>query len=463
MLNREQKDFYSLTVLAIDNGVNRLSTTCQVYIRVLPQIELKPQLDLTIYNLNLSESSDFSKRPVILKVNALDKETNTSNNIIYSLSGSLNDLNTFEIDSSGSIRLVSKLNSKLKNSYKLNIIAKDISQQPACATYSQLNINILDDKQTSILFSAPFYDFILFENVPINSYVGQVYTIKPELSQITYSLDSSLSDIPFFIDSTNGSIYTNRKLYKSNKQVYEFYVSANLISSVKVKVKLLDINDQVPEFAKKVYKLNVSEDAAIGLPLLTLNVNNRDLNSILDYSIEEQNDEIFNLVKQTNNRVFLSLEKTNLNFKKKNFYEFKVKVIDQDGLYSMCKVEINVLPNIKYSPRFTKDIYTFQIEENLPIGSLVGTLTSVYSFYLYDNSNNNQVYYKLIPNPADASQVSLNDFKLDEQNGRLYISNELDREKYESVTLYATVAYRDKPFQTDHAIIQIQVIFHRKE
>jgi len=60
-------------------------------------------------------------------------------------------------------------------------------------------------------------------------------------------------------------------------------------STVRVKVKILDINDQVPLFTKSTYRINITEDSTtIGLPLLILNTknNNRDPNLMLDYSID---------------------------------------------------------------------------------------------------------------------------------------------------------------------------------
>lgn len=95
------------------------------------------------------------------------------------------------------------------------------------------------------------------------------------------------------------------------------------MSSVKVKVKILDANEQVPEFAKKLYKLDIYEDTVIGLPKLD------SMNSILDFMIEQEDHSTFSLIKQSENKVFLTLEKSNLNFKKKSIYDLNVKVIDK--------------------------------------------------------------------------------------------------------------------------------------
>ncbi|CAF0877661.1 unnamed protein product [Brachionus calyciflorus] len=231
ILNREHKDFYVLNIAAVDNGPNRLTTTTQLFVRVVSQFDFQPRLDSKIYNLTLDENTGFTKRPVILKVHGSDRNSNSSY-LTYSLSGSLNDLNTFEIDNLGNVRLLSKLNFKMKNVYKLNVYAQDLAQ-PSCSISSELNIYILNKNLNIQSFSAPFYEFIAFENIDVGSKIGRVliaYDRDLPDSQINFSLDSNFQDdLPFRIES-NGSIITVKKLHK---KIYEFYVSAvkNSISS----------------------------------------------------------------------------------------------------------------------------------------------------------------------------------------------------------------------------------------
>lgn len=107
------------------------------------------------------------------------------------------------------------------------------------------------------------------------------------------------------------------------------------------------------------------------------------------------------------------------------------------------------MPNLKYFPRFIQDVFVFKVYENSPINTLIGTLTSV-------TSSESQVAYKLVSGALNENDM--NDFRLDDQNGNLYVSNLLDREKYDSITLYASASYRDKNFRSDHALIQIQIV-----
>ena len=217
----------------------------------------------------------------------------------------------------------------------------------------------------------------------------------------------------------------------------------------------------MPEFSKLYYTLNISEEAApVGLPLLTLTVKNKDLTSQLEYSIESGNEnEMFTLIKSENNRVFFTLKRSSLNYKKKSNYNLEIKVMDSYGLYSIANVYVKILPSKNLSPRFTKDTYSFKIKESSPVGSLVGVISA--SFYQVEIDTGSIVSYKIIVNTETDRTSTLSntvDFRLDEQTGQLFVSNLLDREKYSSVTLYVTASDQSKPYRADHALIQIEIL-----
>ena len=217
----------------------------------------------------------------------------------------------------------------------------------------------------------------------------------------------------------------------------------------------------MPEFSKPYYTLNISEEAApVGLPLLTLTVKNKDLTSQLEYSIESGNEnEMFTLIKSENNRVFFTLKRSSLNYKKKSNYNLEIKVMDSYGLYSIANLYVKILPSKNLSPRFTKDTYSFKIKESSPVGSLVGVISA--SFYQVEIDTGSIVSYKIIVNTETDRTSTLSntvDFRLDEQTGQLFVSNLLDREKYSSVTLYVTASDQSKPYRADHALIQIEIL-----
>ena len=180
------------------------------------------------------------------------------------------------------------------------------------------------------------------------------------------------------------------------------------------------------------------------------------MNSQLEYSIESGNDnEMFSLIKQENNRVFFTLKRSQLNYKKKSTYNLEIKVMDTYGLYSVSNLYVNVLPSKNLSPRFSKDSYTFKIKESAPVGSLVGSISA--QFYQAEIA---VVSYKLIENTETdrTALITTPNFRLDEQTGQLFVANPLDREALSSATLYVTACDQEKPYRADHAIVQIEIL-----
>jgi hypothetical protein len=514
-LNRQRKRMYTLRVLASERrtwplGVVRQNATALIHVRVLDQQERQPRFEQTEYNITLAENMDFTRKPVVARVSARDSDNGTE--LLYALSGSLNDMNTFEIDAyTGIIRLVAKLNSELRRAYRLSVSARELITQPPRSGYATLVVNVDEANRSPPMFVAPFYEFILYENSPTGYLVGRVRVrSNRERQSIVYVIDTTLNQqrLPFIVEPSNGSIYTSEKLDRSNRGYYEFYVTATLPSrsssisgssssprgspnaSVKVKVRVLDINEPVPEFARTNYRVNVSEDSALGLPLLTLAVLNKDKSALLEYTIESGNDdELFTLDKPRGpylNRVFLVLEKS-LNYKKKATHELRIKVTDQEGLYSYCTVHVSVLPDNTHSPRFTHDSYEFSVFENLTVGSVIGRIRATYAdqaggrrglgilYKLYtanvDNddlkstqsvlTNNSTIGISSSSSSSSGelySIPSLRDFRLDEYTGDLYLISELDREQYDKITLYVTASDAERPQRVDHALVQINII-----
>lgn len=180
----------------------------------------------------------------------------SSSSITYSLSGNLNDLNTFEIEpNSGAIHLVSKLNKALKSTYKLNVVAHSVSSMPVASATVELNIQVEDEssERPPPSFTQPFYEFLVSEPREgdyTKTSIGRVRafpttnanpfsiglastTINRTEPDIEYAIDftrsSGVAELPFRIESRDGRIFVERHVYKGMKPVYEFYVTAKYL------------------------------------------------------------------------------------------------------------------------------------------------------------------------------------------------------------------------------------------
>lgn len=77
-LDREQRDEYLLTVVAVDKGPSRLTASTRVRVRVLASHDaddnLRPVFEQSVYNVTIADKTDFVKRPLVLRVRAIDRE-----------------------------------------------------------------------------------------------------------------------------------------------------------------------------------------------------------------------------------------------------------------------------------------------------------------------------------------------------------------------------------------------------
>ena len=178
----------------------------------------------------------------------------------------------------------------------------------------------------------------------------------------------------------------------------------------------MDINDNVPEFAQKTYTISVSEDTTMGLPLLSLNIINRDSNAQLEFSIELDDSssatttaQPFTLLRPQptqSNKVYLTLDRSYLNYRKRRSYQLRVKCVDLlDGLYSSALVEVRVQPNTNFRPRFERDIYRFDVWENATVGWLLGQIQAI-GDSSGDQNHLQTIVYKLVSNDLAESDTA---------------------------------------------------------
>ena len=455
---------FKMTIQAVNYKLPQYVATTVVNIKIIDNSNLVFLFNQTDYNISLSESLDYINKPVIFQLNPIQAN---SPRLSYALVGSKIDLNTFEVnEQKGSITLIDKLDYELKSAYKLTIIVTDSSLQPIGYSYINLNVNILDINNNPPKFTEPAYYFNILNTstVSTNLVVGLIEaydrdSVFKNNSKIGYFIDNYklYANFPFQIGSLNGSIYltTNGEL---NLNVYDFNVIAKdrygvepecLSSTVNVRIKVININENyLFKFDNPNYVLNVSEEAIIGTDLLTLTILNIiDRNTTLNFLVNSGNSENTFLISRISKaKAQLSLN-NELSYRKQSHYSLLIKAIDKSGLYATTNVVIHVIPINSQQPRFTKDLYEFQVYENSSIDTLIGNVNAIDG----DSDENGRIKYVLENN-------LLNEFKLDENNGNLFVSSKLDREVFDTITLYVIASDNGTPQRTDRALIKLRIL-----
>lgn len=181
--------------------------------------------------------------------------------------------------------------------YHLIIKAVD-SGTPPQDTSVNVHVHILDKNDNAPKFTEDDYNFVVKENQPKGTMVGQVRASDVDNgthAQLTYTIDSNANSGHFMITPTDGVITTAIRLDREDIPLYRITVRVSdsaafpygLYNTTTVSITVLDLNDNSPSFAQVLYAANISENSAEGasVAVVTASDPDRDANARLAYSL----------------------------------------------------------------------------------------------------------------------------------------------------------------------------------
>ena len=180
----------------------------------------------------------------------------------------------------------------------LTIEAVD-SGTPQRISLQDITIQLLDINDNTPTFGQEEHEGQVRENLPAETFVFQVSAMDSDLGSngdITYSLQVvgfTSDDSPFEILST-GDIQTTRPLDREEFDSYSLMISATdaaepaRVGSATATVRVLDENDNAPEFIGEPYQVVLFENADVGPPFFIVGAFDDDesSNADIEFSIE---------------------------------------------------------------------------------------------------------------------------------------------------------------------------------
>ncbi|XP_076454192.1 cadherin-87A-like isoform X2 [Babylonia areolata] len=176
----------------------------------------------------------------------------------------------------------------------LNATTQQLGDDPTTTAVTSITITLTDINDNCPIFSRDRYTF----NVPENIVTGTNLYGQLELNDKDYITDnrqftlslidpSNTFELDFVGDQTPASIFIrvidSRKIdYESNTKAYDLVVVArdkqkpDCSASTTVHVEVQDVNDESPQFTKRVFEAEVSEDARGGTSVITVSATDRD-------------------------------------------------------------------------------------------------------------------------------------------------------------------------------------------
>ncbi|NXO02732.1 PCDG7 protein, partial [Rhinopomastus cyanomelas] len=219
-----------------------------------------------------------------------------------------------------------------------------------------------------------------------------------------------------------------------------------------INVEITDINDNAPSFRQTETELRISETTAPGtrFPLAEAHDPDSGLNSVQSYEL--RGDEHFSLAVQEgpggNRRPELVLAKA-LDREEAAFHELVLKASDggDPARTGTARIRVAVVDANDNAPVFSRSEYTVRVPEDLPVGSVLVTVTATDA----DEGINGHVKYSF--NKAKDMDSEL--FHLDVETGAITLLRSLDFEECKSYEL--GVQGHDEGELVDTAKVKITV------
>ncbi|KAM9184591.1 protocadherin gamma-A5-like [Mergus octosetaceus] len=219
--------------------------------------------------------------------------------------------------------------------------------------------------------------------------------------------------------------------------------------TARIRVSVLDANDNAPVFSQAVYAVRVPEDVPVGSTLLTLMATDADegINANVKYSLKKAThlaSEIFYLDPETGSiRLVRSLD-----FEEDVYYELGVQARDSGELFDTAKAVISVTDVNDNAPEISVRSALNEISEDAPSGTVVALL----HVQDRDSGANGEVRCSL------AGDVP---FRLRSSVGSYYsvvTARELDREEVSEYNVTVWASDGGSPSLRSSAVLALRVL-----
>nr|XP_046255326.1 cadherin-8 isoform X2 [Scatophagus argus] len=383
-MDREIREEYLVVIQAKDMGghMGGLSGTTTVTVTLTDINDNPPKFSKSLYEFVIPEDLPIGKMGG--KVKANDRDIGDNSKSTYSIVEG-DDQGMFEIitdtqTQEGILRLKKPLDFETKRAYTLKVEATNIRSEPSSGGPFKDTATVkivVDDSDEPPVFSKPMYLLEVNENAPINTVIGTVTARDPDAtgSLVRYFIDRHTDlERQFNINVDDGKITLAKPLDRETDMWHNITVTAtevrnhSQISRAIVAIRVMDINDNAPEFATE-YEAFLCENGKPGQVIQTVSAVDKDdpiQGHYFDYRLvpEMLNNPNFTIKNNQDNSISVLAKHDTFRRQKQEMYFLPIIVTDngnppmsstntltirvcgcsKDGIVQSCNVEAYVLP-----------------------------------------------------------------------------------------------------------------------
>ena len=391
----EMNPHFIFFVTAQDGGSNPRKTLGNVTISLNDLNDNCPVFPAPASQYNISVFENASSGFLLIDIDARDLDQGPAGTVRYVFEN-IADSRQFRLDGdSGELSLNARLDYERITHHEVGILAYDQGQPRNRVCRQSIHVFVKNVNEFAPSFDdTPLFVFTVDEGLSSGAVVGRIVAHDQDSDSIlSYNLSSSLQ---FTIDSTTGSITTLTELDYETSSFYNLTVGVTdqggLSSYGYVLIFVGNVNDETPSFDSSTYTTSVSEIASNGTVFLTLTATDNDnhTNTPVTYSILGGNvGGVFGVEPKTGD-IFVNGP---LDYESDDDYVLSIKASDT-GIptrSATANVIITIINHNEFSPVFSNSSYHFNLTENSPSDTVVGSVSASDS----DTGSYGNVYYSL--------------------------------------------------------------------
>ena len=253
-----------------------------------------------------------------------------------------------------------------------------------------------------------------------------------------------VDNLPISID-TSGQLFLTNTVDRDSLPFDEFEGEVSISNSqqftsstsCRITFRILDLNDNQPQFETAFYHFDLSEDAAVDTPVGTVMADDPDagVNGNVTYSIRSDEDVPF--IVSSSGEIVLS---GNVNREDVSSYRFSVVAVDSgaERLSGTTEISVTLVDVNDNTPVFTPEYYVATVRESASIDSPVITVPTL-NVSDADIGENGRILFFI-------DGGSSYPFSIDESTGYISVSGPLDAEYIHSYTVQ--IIARDQGIQS---------------
>ncbi|XP_061389779.1 fat-like cadherin-related tumor suppressor homolog [Musca vetustissima] len=418
-LDRENQAEHILEIRISDNGFPSLFSTTRVVVTVKDINDNSPQFEQRFYKVQAPSTSAINVS--IFQILATDNDIGENGRISYAIKSGKGK-NKFRIDAdTGLIYAVKPLD--VDNEYELIIKAEDhgVPKKSQTARLNVLVVPIL--KQSNIPPSIKTINSLVevTESDKAGFLVTLIQATDEDSEHLWYNISGGNDNNAFYIGHDNGNVLLSKSLDWETKNFYNLTITVSdgtNIVETQLFIKVVDTNDNRPQFTKDIYRINISEGIKEETIILQLHASDKDEDKKIFYTLHGSKDpsslEFFRIDSVTGNVVVTQ----KLDYERNKLHELIVIAKDQGtpAKRNYAKIIVSIYDHNDHSPEFTSKMLQSKIPESAVVGSKVIHVSATDR----DSGKNGEIMYSIISGNVG------NIFEIDKMVGTVYLSQNLD-------------------------------------